>query len=121
MATQQLVPVTVMAKVTTTVTDTAPTFKDLYPKTTVPPLREALVPAPPPKNMVPLVYEVDFRKIMVLQGQEVCPKSMARQVQETACPKSMVLPGLEVVSLRNMAHHQLEDYPKSTELPLLEV
>lgn len=63
-ATQQLVPVTVTVKVTVT----APTSKDLYPKTTALPLPEALDPALPPKNMVPLVYEVEFRNNMVLQG-----------------------------------------------------
>lgn len=92
MATQQLVPVT--AKATTTATVTAPTSKDLYPKTTAPPLLEVLVL--PPKNMVPQAYDLEYRK------------NMARQAQET-------------VFLKNMAHHQLEDYHKSMELRLLEV
>lgn len=95
MATPQLVPVKVTAKAMTTVTVTAPTSKDLHPKVTAPLLPEALVPAPPLKNMVH-------------QGREVCPKNMVHQAQGTVFPK-------------NMAHHQLEDYPKSTELRLLEV
>lgn len=104
MATQQLVPVT--AKATTTATVTAPTSKDLYPKTTAPPLPEASVP--PPKNMVPQVNDPEYRKSMALQVQGVCLKNMAHQAQET-------------VFLKNMAHHQLEDYHKSMELRLLGV
>lgn len=96
MATQQHVPVTVTAKATTTVTVTAPTSKDLFPKITAPPLPEVLVPAPLRKNMVPLAYEVEYHKNTALQGQG------------TVFPK-------------NMVRHQLEDYPKSMELRLLEV
>lgn len=93
-ATQELVPVT--AKVTITATVKVPVSKDLYHKTTAPPLPEALAPAPPPKNMVPLVNDPEYLKNMVHQAQ------------------GMVFP-------KNMVHHQQEDYRKSMGLRLLEV
>lgn len=80
MATQHLVPVT--AKATTTATVTAPTSKDLYPKITAPPLPEALVPAPPPKNMALRAQEMVFPKNMVHHQLEDYRKSMELRLLE---------------------------------------